>query len=106
MKAGEADRLPLTRRLQNFLLSYRATPHATTNRSPSSLFLYQPVRTHLDLLRPNCNEHVLQQQTNQQVQRDKRAKTQEFEAGETVMTRNYRENPKWLTGITLTRCTL
>ena len=37
MKAGEADRLPLTHRLQNFLLSYRATPHATTNRSLSSL---------------------------------------------------------------------
>ena len=31
MKAGEADGLPLSHRLHNFLLSYRATPHATTN---------------------------------------------------------------------------
>ena len=43
MKAGEGDGLPLLHRLQNFLLSYRVTPHATTNKSPSSLFLRRPI---------------------------------------------------------------
>ena len=43
MKAGEGDGLPLLHRLQNFLLSYRATPHATINISPSSLFLHCPI---------------------------------------------------------------
>ena len=70
MRSGEADGLPLAHRLQNFLLGYRATPHATTNRSPSSLFLHRPIRTQLDLLRPSCSEHVLQQQTKQQLQHD------------------------------------
>ena len=104
MKAGEADGLPLSHRLQNCLLSYRATPHATTNRSPSSLFLYWPVRTHMDLIRPSCNEHVLHQQTNQQLQHDKRARPRDFEVGETVMIRNYRGKPKWFTGIIHKRC--
>ena len=51
MRSGEADGLPLAHRLQNFLLSYRAT---TTNRSPSFLFLHRPIQTQLDLLCPSC----------------------------------------------------
>ena len=104
MKAGEGDGLPLLHRLQNFLLSYRATPHATTNKSPSSLFLFWPIRTLMDLIRPSCNEHVLRQQANQQLQHDKRARSRDFEVGETIMIRNYRGTPKWLTGIILKRC--
>ena len=104
MKAGEGDGLPLLHRLQNFLLSYRATPHATTNKSPSSLFLFRPIRTLMDLIRPSCNEHVLRQQANQQLQHDKRARSRDFEVGETIMIRNYRGTPKWLTGIILKRC--
>jgi len=74
MKAGEAEGLPLMHRLQNFLLGYRATPHATTNRSPSSLFLYRQVQTRLDLIRTSCDKNILQQQTTQQLQHDKQAR--------------------------------
>jgi len=104
MKAGEAEGLPLIHRLQNFLLGYRATPHMTTNRSPSSLFLYRQVRTHLDLIQPSCDKNVLQQQTTQQLQHDKRARAQDFQGGETVMVRNYQGNPKWLTGTIFAKC--
>ena len=104
MKAGEGDGLPLLHRLQNFLLSYRATPHATTNKSPSSLFLHRPIRTVMDLIRPSCNERVFHQQSNQQLQHDKRSRSRDFEVGETIMIRNYRGTPKWLTGIVLERC--
>ena len=37
MKASDNDGRSVSHRLANFLLSYRATPHATTNHSPSSL---------------------------------------------------------------------
>ena len=44
MKAGEHGNTPLKQRLANFLLGCRTTPHATTNRTPSSLFLQRDVR--------------------------------------------------------------
>ena len=61
MKAGQYDGLPLSHRLQSFLLT--STPHSTTNRAPCELFLGQKIRTRLDLLRSSVEEHVLQQQT-------------------------------------------
>ena len=41
------------------LFEYRASPHATTSRSPSQLFLGRPLRTRFDLLRPNVSSQVL-----------------------------------------------
>ena len=38
MKASEDDGRSLSQRISNFLLSYRATPHSTTNQPPCSLF--------------------------------------------------------------------
>lgn len=66
--------------------------------------MHQPIRTQLDLLRPSCNEHVLQQQTKQQMQHDQWAKMRDFEVGDTVMIRNYRGKPKWFTGTILEKC--
>ncbi len=39
MKASEHTGLSSHQRLMSFLLSYRTTPHATTNVSPAELFL-------------------------------------------------------------------
>ena len=49
-------------KLMNFLLSYRSTPHSTTNTRPSELFLHQSLRTRLDLLRPELGVAVLEKQ--------------------------------------------
>ena len=51
-QAGKYNGLSLIHRLQNFLLSYRTTPHSTTNVAPCELFLGRKVRTQLDLLKP------------------------------------------------------
>ena len=53
MKAGEREGRSLKTRLAQFLLSYRSTPHATTNVSPSELFLQRKIRTRFDLLKPS-----------------------------------------------------
>ena len=45
MKAGEQDGFTLQHQLQNFLITYRSTPHATTGQSPASLFLGRPLCT-------------------------------------------------------------
>ena len=39
--------------LSSFLLSYRTTPHSTTNVAPAELFMNQNIRTRLDLIHPN-----------------------------------------------------
>ena len=58
MKAGEGNALSFQHRLQSFLMSYRSTPHATTGKSPASLFLGRPMYTRFDLMRPMVGEKV------------------------------------------------
>ena len=100
MQAAESTNIPWNQRISNFLLCYRSTPHATTNRSPSSLFLHREVRTRLDLLRPKVKTNVLNQQANQVQGRNQHAVTRNFQEGEKVMVRNYSSRGnKWMPGI-------
>ena len=64
MKASEGEGRTLNQRLSQFLFSYRASPQATTTTSPSELFLGRTLRTKLDLLRPNCQSHVVSKQAD------------------------------------------
>ncbi|CAB3996229.1 Uncharacterized protein K02A2.6 [Paramuricea clavata] len=43
----------LLQRIQNFLLSYRGTPHSTTDCSSVKLFLQRELRTRLSLVKPD-----------------------------------------------------
>ena len=103
MKAGEHDRTPLKQRLANFLLCYRSTPHATTNRTPSSLFLHREVRTRLDLLKPGCGDYVATRQAQQVRNHDSHAKLRELSVGQEVMARNFRPGSKWVPGTIVER---
>ena len=91
--------MPLQHCLASFLLGYRTTPHATTGRSPRVLFLGRELRTRLDLLRPNCKDHVVSQQSKQVQHHDQHAKPQQFQVGQRVMARNYRSGPRWCPGM-------
>ena len=62
MKASRLDGKSLAHSLENFLLTYRSTPHATTNRSPASLFLGRNIRTRFDLLKPDLRRQVSDKQ--------------------------------------------
>ena len=44
MKASQKDGRTFSHRLADFLLTYRAIPHATTGRAPSTLFLQRHLR--------------------------------------------------------------
>ena len=50
MKASENASGSLNQRQNQFLFSYRYSPHATTNVSPGELFLRRALRTRFDLL--------------------------------------------------------
>ena len=94
MKAGEREGLSLKTRLAQFLLSYRSTPHATTNVSPSELFLQRKIRTRFDLLKPNTERKVSDKQMKQKQkqQHDKHAKPRTFSVGQQVMLKDFRTN--------------
>ena len=73
------------------------TNHATTNRTPSSLFLQRPMRTLLSLLQLNTERKVLNKQADQANRHDVHLKMRSFTVNQKVMVRNYRPGPKWIT---------
>ena len=85
-------------RLQNFLLTYRTTPHATTNETPSTLFLGRHVRTRLDLLYPTLEGTVANKQARQKLQHDRHAWKRDLFIGQRVMARNFRPGTVWVPG--------
>ena len=99
MKAGESDALPLPQRLSNFLLAYRTTPHATTNRTPSELFMGRTLRTRFDLLRPTRDRVVEGRQAQQKTDHNRWARSRELHVGQQVMARNLRQGVPWVAGV-------
>ena len=100
MKAGAADTAqPLSQRLANFLFAYRCTPHATTNEAPCQLFLSRKLRTRLDLLRPNYEEHVQKRHAQQKKDHDQHARSMELDEGKRVMVRNFGQGADWVVGV-------
>ena len=95
MKAGRHDKLSPCHRLQNFLLNYRSTVHATTGESPASLFLGRQIRTRFDLLHPNLEERVSHKQAAQKRCHDQRSHVCEFSAGDRVLVK---DKSDWVQG--------
>ena len=93
----------LQQRIQNFLLSYRSTQHATTGSSPATLFLQRELRTRLSLVRPDLATHVSHQQVRMKMHYDKHAKFREIAVGDTVLARDHSSGQKWQPGTVVQR---
>ena len=87
----------LRQRVQNFLLWYRSTQHATTGTSPAKLFLHRELLTRLSLVRPDLATHVSCQQGK--THHDKHATFSEVAVGDTVLSRDHLSGQKWQQGI-------
>ena len=98
MIAGEKDGRTPSNRLAEFLLRYRASPHATTGVSPSELFLQRRLRITFDLLRPDTKGAVDSKQSDQKRHHDKHLKLRALFVGTPVMVRDYRHTHKWIPG--------
>ena len=87
MKAGRSDGRSIQHRPDNFLLTYRCTPHATTNTAPCILFMQRPLRTQLDLLIPNTEQQVTSKQVQGEpmARHDQHAIEQSFAVGQKMM---------------------
>ena len=95
MKSGD-ETVSLNTRLQQFLLCYRSTPHATTKASPSELLYNRSLRTRLDLLRPSTRA-VVQSRQLDQAGRNPLQPARALPVGASVMVRDYRSGyPSWI----------
>ena len=54
MKANRGSKLSVQQRIANFLLAYRSTRHATTGRTPASLFRGRELRNEINPSSPEC----------------------------------------------------
>ena len=70
LKASRNDGRSLSHCLAEFLLSYRTTPHGTTNSSLGELFLKCSLRTRFDLLRSPTKGVVENKQAEQKQHHD------------------------------------
>ena len=75
-------------KLARFLPAYRNTPHQSTGVSPVMLLMSRPLRSMLDLLRPQAPASVSTAPPSSQ-----------FAVGQTVLTRDFHPGQKWVTGI-------
>ena len=89
LRASESDGCTVSHRLSSFLFTYRTTPHASTNTTPSELFLKRPLRTHLDLLHPNVETTVYLSQAKQKAQHDHHVKERAFNVVQAVLAKNF-----------------
>ena len=103
MKASEHDGKTHSQRLASFLLSYRTTPHSTTNETPSELFLKRKLRTRLDLLKPDVHKAVSVEQAKQKNNYDRRCRSREYFVGQNVQAHNFRAGPRWVAGVIVER---
>ncbi|CAB4017152.1 PREDICTED: LOW QUALITY PROTEIN: uncharacterized protein K02A2.6-like [Paramuricea clavata] len=95
MKCEKQSASQLKTNMAKFLLAYRNTPHSTTGESPSVLFWGRPLRTRLDLVKPDLQRKVM----NRQIDQAGRKGHSPTSIGQTVMARNYSGKDKWLPGI-------
>ena len=61
--------------MATFLLSYHTTPHVTTKEEPCVLLMGRSLHINPDLLRPNHETQVLDQQAHQKSNHDKTVKS-------------------------------
>lgn len=95
---NHASNEELDRRLQQFLLRYRVTPHATTGRTPADLFLSRKLVTVLDRLRPDLRVEVGNRMESQQRQRREKGREPEFTVGDRVYARFWYGQRRWRKG--------
>ncbi|CAL8135317.1 unnamed protein product [Orchesella dallaii] len=95
-RSTEAD---LTLCLCQFLITYRSTPHATTDAAPAELLMKRNIRTLFDLIRPDVNSKVRKNQEKSKEQFDNKTPLREFQPGQQVWVQSFSKGqPTWSLG--------
>ena len=100
---AQKTKLSFQQILMSFLLTYRITPHSTTNVAPCTLFLNQELRTRFDLMRPEISGNVAAKQAKQKFSHNQHSKPRELFIEQRVMVRNLHPGDKWVPGTIIER---
>ena len=91
MRAMKDENRDINQKIATFLLTYRNSPHSTTNETPAKLFLGRNLRTRLSLIKPDIQINVSRNQTNTTFQEKRTKNSRYFEDGrQSVIARDYR----------------
>ena len=102
MRRTMNDGLPWQHCIADFLLTYRTTPHSTTNVAPCILLMGRVLQTRLNMLRTNLGSTVCAAQAKQKQHHDEQSRSRDFGPDDQVLTRDFRNNsPKWISGVVL-----
>ncbi|UYV75691.1 K02A2.6-like [Cordylochernes scorpioides] len=82
--------------LSRVLLTYRCTPHETTGKTPSELFMGRSLRTRLTLIHQSLDNRVRERQARQ-MRYDRGRGQEEFEVDDKVWCNNFR-GVGWIPG--------
>ena len=52
IRAEKQSKKPIDEKINNFLMSYRSTPHTTTSFTPAQLSIGRNISTKIDLIKP------------------------------------------------------
>eukprot|EP00795_Rhopilema_esculentum_P009037 gene9037-16680_t len=90
-----------SRRLADFLLTYRSTPHSVTKQAPSELFIKRILRTRLSLVKPNLASAVEEKQHQQIKYHDQKGvESRELRENQPMLVRNHRDSKeRWIPGV-------
>lgn len=93
MSSSASDGMTLRRRLENFLFSYRITPHSATGKSPGEILFGRRLHCALDNARPNPKRTLQHKQIQANIESEKL--TPNFKADDSVFVRA-RDGSRWL----------
>lgn len=83
-------------KIARFLFHYRISPQSTTGVSPAELLMGRRLRSTLDLLKPDLEKRVANQQDKQKQAHDMGTKDRQLKEGEEVYAQNFGPGEKWL----------
>ena len=100
MKAAGEETATIQKKLDNFLLTYRNTEHATTGRTPAEVLKGRRLRTRLDLMKPDLRREMrwkMQKQVDNGNQ--SMGRLEGLKSNQSVLARNYNGKTKWIPGV-------
>ena len=89
--------------IDEFLFTYRTTPHSSTGETPCQLFLGRQLRTHYDLLYPDPGRKVRLHQASQKAHHDSCSQFRELNVGNRVSVKDARHPKEWKIGTIVRR---